>query len=400
MTSTDQIRRWPLGFLAIPILAMALAACGSQGASEETATAATPSNSSTLRIGLQGPLSGSQAELGQGMLQGAELAAAELNSQGGVLGKTVEIVPIDDKADPAVGETAASAAVGQGLDGVVGPYNSSTGITSLPIYIDAGLVPMRLTTADNTAGLGFTLQPMTSQIAPTAVTAITDWAQATSVAILVDSTQDYTAAAAEAMQVQLIENNVDVTSVRAITPGADSYADTIAEAMASQPDLLYVVTYYPEAATIARDLTTANTDVQCMVDYGGFDNGYITDAGVQAAQTCSVVGVPSPSDFPDSAALVEKFQDTFDTAPGSWSPYTYDSVLVLADAFERAGISDAEAVAKALAETDGRPGWTGTVAFEQPSGNRIPTPVTLNTVTDEGAFTVDQTWVSAVGFTY
>ena len=82
MTSTDQIRRWPLGFLAIPILAVALAACGSQGASEETATAATPSNSSTLRIGLQGPLSGSQAELGQGMLQGAELAAHLADSFG------------------------------------------------------------------------------------------------------------------------------------------------------------------------------------------------------------------------------------------------------------------------------------------------------------------------------
>lgn len=389
-----------VGLLGVPVLAAALVACGSDGAAEEPASAAEPTGTaSTLRIGLEAPLSGSQSELGEGMLRGAELAAVELNAQGGVLGKSVEIVPIDDEADPAVAQTAAQAAVAQGLDGVVGPYNSGAGAQSLPIYIDAGLVPLRLTSADSTAGLGFTLQPMTSQIAPTAVTAITDWAQASSVALIVDSTQDYTVSAAEAMQALLPESGVTVTSVQEITPGADSYAETINTALADAPDLLYVVTYFPEAATVASDLSAAGADVACMVDYGGFDNGYITEAG-DAAQTCSVVGVPSPGDFPDSAELVQSYQDAFGSAPGSWSPYTYDSVLVLADALERAGSNDTEAVQKALSETDGWTGWTGTVAFESPSGNRIPAPVTLNTVTPEGTFSVDETWVSAVGFTF
>src|SRR4051794_1453686 len=52
--------------------------------------------SGTVRIGLEGPLSGDQKNIGIGMLDGAKLAAAQLNARGGLLGKRVEIVPIDD----------------------------------------------------------------------------------------------------------------------------------------------------------------------------------------------------------------------------------------------------------------------------------------------------------------
>ena len=48
----------------------------------------------------------------------------------------------------------------------MGPYNSGVGLKTLPIYMSAGLVPLRLTASVQTAGMGFTLQPMKSQIAP------------------------------------------------------------------------------------------------------------------------------------------------------------------------------------------------------------------------------------------
>jgi len=121
--------------------------------------AGAPSAGGTVRIGLEGPLSGDQKNIGIGMLDGARLAAAQLNARGGLLGKRVQIVPIDDAADPTTGVQAATAAIKAGLDGVVGPYNSGVGAKTLPLYLAAGIVPIRLTSADTTAGLGFTLQP-------------------------------------------------------------------------------------------------------------------------------------------------------------------------------------------------------------------------------------------------
>src|SRR6476646_12192345 len=157
---------------AISLLALALAGVG---CGDSDSNSGTTSSSSTFRVGLEAPLSGEQSNLGQGMLKGAQLAAEELNNGSGILGKQVEVVPIDDAADPETGVEAAESAIEEGLDGVVGPYNSGVGIETLPLYIEAGLVPIRLTSDSSTNGLGYTLQPMEYQIAPVASQALDEW---------------------------------------------------------------------------------------------------------------------------------------------------------------------------------------------------------------------------------
>lgn len=381
-----------LSVLAAVVAVVTLAAgCSSSSSSK---------SSDTIRIGLEAPISGSLSELGQGMLNGAKQAAAQLNANGGIGGKRVEIVAIDDKGDPDAGVAAANNALKAGLDAVVGPYNSGVGLKTLPIYTGAGLVPLRLTSSDQTAGLGFTLQPMTSQIAPVATDALVKQLKATSVALIVDTTTDYTKSAGQAMTASLGKAGVTITATESITPGAKSYTDTVTKVLATNPSAVYVITYFPEAGLIAQAMLAANTSVNCLADYGAYDNGYITAAGIPAAQKCPVVGVPAPDDFPNSASLVEAYTKQFNSAPGSWSPYTYDSVMLLADAIGRAGGTSADALKSALAATKGWKGWTGTVSFDPATGNRIPAPVTVDIVNASGAFHVDPAWITATGFTY
>lgn len=396
--SVNRIRtprnRRRIGAVVLAVVALgslALAACDSSSAS---------SSKDVIRIGLEGPLTGSQSDTGTGMLRGAQLAAEELNAKGGINGRKVEIVAIDDQADPAVGVAAANSAVKSGLDAVVGPYNSGVGLKTLPIYIAGGLVPLRLTSADSTTNLGFTLQPMTAQIAPVATDAIVKWAKATSVALIVDDTQAYNKDAAAAMAKTLPAAGVKITATVPIVPGAASYADAVATALASNPQLVYVVAYYPEAGRIAKAMLDAKTTAKCMSDYGAYDNSYATVAGPAAAAACPVVGVPAPGDFPGSTSHVAAFTAKFESAPGAWSPYTYDSVLLLADAISRAGGTSSNQLTAALAATKGWHGWTGTVAFETPSGNRTPAPVTVDVADATGALHVDPSWAAAVGFVY
>ena len=137
------------------------------------------------------------------MLQGAELAADQINTAGGVLGRKIEIIKIDDAANAATGVAAANAAIAAGLNGVVGPYNSSVGTQTLPLYLKAGVVPIRLTSDNSTDGMGFTLQPMTSQIAPVTSDALTKFYKAKSVGIIYDSSQNYTKSTSEAVKSKL-----------------------------------------------------------------------------------------------------------------------------------------------------------------------------------------------------
>jgi len=378
--------------LAAAVLTLGLAACG------ESDDDSSGDDSEKLRIGLEAPLSGDLQPLGEGMLHGAELAADQLNADGGLLGKDIEIVPIDDGGDAEIGVPAVQDAIEEGLDGVIGPYNSGVGVETLPLYRDAGLVPIRLTSDNDTEGFGFTLQPMASQIAPVTAEALTDFIGASTVAIAYDNTEEYTKGIAREVRNQLDSRGVEVTAFQQLQPGQEDYSDIVNMLASGKPDAIYAAVYFPEGAGIAEAISRGSSPA-CLLDYGAYDTGYVDDAG-EAAPNCDVVGVPAPGDFAGSEPFVSDYEDMFDEEPGTWSPYTYDSLNVLAQAVERAGGFDAKALTAALNEVRGFEGWTGSTTLEPGTGNREPATVTVDEVNDEGAFSVDPAWAKAVGAPY
>jgi branched-chain amino acid transport system substrate-binding protein len=374
------------------VLVLSASLMGVAGAEVRAAAGGT-----SVRIGLEAPLTGDQKSIGIGMLDGAKLAAQRLNMRGGIAGKQVEIVPIDDAADPATGVNAAKAAIASGLDAVVGPYNSGVGAQTLPLYIAAGLVPIRLTSADSTNGMGFTLQPMTYQIAPVAAKALTTWLKARSVAILYDSTTLYTQTVSTALKSQLDAAGVKSTAFQPLQPGQTSYADTIKALASRNPDVIYIATYYPEAGVIAKEMLQLGVAPKCVADYGAYSLGFIETAGKKAAQHCPVVGVPAPDEFSGGKTYVAAYRKSFKRPPGSWSPYTYDSVNFLASGVQQAGGFDPTKLKTVLGNVTSFAGWTGTVRIDPTTGNREPATVVVLGTTKAGNFAIDSGWMKAIG---
>jgi branched-chain amino acid transport system substrate-binding protein len=379
---------------ALTTVALIVPGCGSSDSGDGGAEA------DTFRVGLEAPLSGEQSILGVGMLKGAQLAASQLNESGGILGRDVEIVPIDDAADPATGVKAAQSAIDAGLDGIVGPYNSGVGIETLPLYLDAGLVPIRLTSDNSTNGLGFTLQPMTYQIAPVASQALTEWLGAQTVAIAYDSTQNYTVSVSEALKGSLEEAGVTVTAYEQVQPGKKNYADVVDKLAAAKPDVIYAAVYFPEGGLIAKEMHEGRVGSQCIADYGSYDTGFVETAGVAAARACPVVGVPAPQDFAGAGAKVDQYKDEFGQEPGTWSPYTYDSLNFLAEGVEQAGGTASGKLTKALDGVKSWKGWTGAVTIDPENGNRQPATVVIVDTDANGQLHVDEDWAKAVGAPY
>jgi ABC-type branched-subunit amino acid transport system substrate-binding protein len=388
-TGEDSMR----GKISIAVAALAFVAAGCGETDDER-------ESGPLRLGVEAPLSGEQAVLGKGMLNGARMAAAELNAEGGILGREAQVVPIDDAADPATGVKAAEAAIEAGLDGVVGPYNSGVGVETLPLYLDAGLVPIRLTSDAETNEMGFTLQPMSYQIAPVASRALSEWLGAKSVAIAYDPTQNYTVSVSEELRESLADGGVEVSAYEKVQPGRKSYADVVRKLAAGDPDVIYAAVYFPEGGLIARAISGSDSGAQCVADYASYDTGYVETAGVAAARDCPVVGVPAPDDFAGSQPLVQRYADRFGEAPGTWSPYAYDSVNFLADGIERAhGAAPGELI-ELLSDDTGWEGWTGEVTIDPETGNREPATVVIASTDAEGDLHVDPDWAKAVGAPY
>lgn len=391
MIPAPRPRSITLASILVLAAALLVAGCGDSGSSD--------SKKGSWRIGLEAPISGDLAVLGKGMLQGAQLAAAEINESGGLLGKDVEIVAIDDKGDPKAGTAAANSAIDDGLDGVVGPYNSGVGLKTLPLYLEAGLVPIRLSSDDATNGMGFTLQPMTYQIAPVAAEAMSKWLGAKSVAIIYDGTEAYTKSQAKSIRSQLEKKNVKVVSDQKIDPGKSSYADVVKEAGKSGADVIYLVTYFPEGGEIAKEIASQKLSAKCLADYGAYDTGFIDAAG-EAAADCPVVGVPAPGDFESAQEHVDAFKEKFGEAPGTWSPYTYDSVKFLADGVTDAGGFSEDKLTDTLSKVKDWTGWTGSVSINPENGTREPATLVVARTDGNGGFTVDLDWASAVGAPY
>src|SRR5262245_53484990 len=102
-------------------ISLALAACGGSG-------------SDTIKFGIGGPITGSNAAFGSQLKQGAEQAIADLNAGSGILGKKVSATVGDDAADPKQGVSVANNFTSAGVRYVIGHFNSGVTNPTSQIY--------------------------------------------------------------------------------------------------------------------------------------------------------------------------------------------------------------------------------------------------------------------------
>jgi branched-chain amino acid transport system substrate-binding protein len=336
-------------------------------------------------IAVEAPLTGAQASNGIDMARGVQLAVDEVNAKGGIKGRTIRLVKLDDMADPTMAADMVTAAKKAGAVAVVGPYNSSVGLLNLPLYIKAGITPVQMTSTDQTSGMGITVQPKNSQISPVEVKYITGQ-KVKKVAMLVDPS-DYTQGMADRTRTALTSAGITVTSTP-IAEGATDYTAQVKTALASSPDLVYVSTYYPEGAKIAKALTSANTTAECFMGLANVDPAFVTEAGVANAARCKFSGVPAAAQLPTAATFTKAFIKKFNTAPGVWGVFTYDSAKLLANALTRVGNTNYTPVLAQLKNTKNYKGQTGLITIEKKTGNRVNVPVFILKVDPSGTFVI------------
>jgi ABC-type branched-subunit amino acid transport system substrate-binding protein/DNA-binding SARP family transcriptional activator len=92
-------------------------------------------------IGLDMPLSGRAAELGQPVRNAVQMAIDDLNSAGGVDGSTVELLVLDDANDPARAAANAREFVARPtMVAMIGPWGSAAAFPVIPITNEASLL--------------------------------------------------------------------------------------------------------------------------------------------------------------------------------------------------------------------------------------------------------------------
>ena len=95
----------------------------------------------TIRIGLSSGFTGPAAAASEWEKWGVDLAVEEINAAGGLLGKKIEIISVDNRCNPTEGANTARKLVQEKVSAIVGAHCSSATLAMMPIIQEAK-IPM------------------------------------------------------------------------------------------------------------------------------------------------------------------------------------------------------------------------------------------------------------------
>lgn len=306
----------------------------------------------TIKLGVAGPHSGDLAPYGIPAMRAAQLVVKQVNEQGGILGRQVELLIQDEQCDPNIATNAATRLVSDGAHVVMGHICSGATRAALGIYREAR-IPVMSPSATN--------PPLTQSgeypnffrtIASDDMQAklAVDYAVANlgikKVAVLHDR-GDYGRGFAEFAKQNLDEKGISVVMFEGITPGAMDYSSIIQRVRREGADSLIFGGYHPEASKLVTQMERRRVDAVFISDDGVKDDSFLNVAGT-AAEGAYVTGPKDLSALPLNQAAVEAFRAAYGAEPGAFFQEGYAATLALLNAIEKAGSTDYDAVVKAL----------------------------------------------------
>jgi branched-chain amino acid transport system substrate-binding protein len=301
-------------------------------------------------IGDASPLTGPVSWAGEQYLVGTEIAAADLNAKGGVLGEQIRLISVDDACNAEQAVAAARKLISDGVRFVVGHVCSGSAIPTAPLYEAASVIVIspsatnpRLT-EEGRANV-FRVVGRDDQQGILGGNYLADHWGEKKIAILHDG-QAYGRGLAEETKKTLNARGVGEAIFEQITPGLVDYFEVVEKIQATNVDVLYYAGYAPEAGLLIRQLRDRGDDLQLVSGDGlsSEDFGLIADA---AAEGTLFTSFRDPSSDPAAAAILERAHERR-IVPTYRVLYSYGAVQAWAAAVERAGSLDFEAVSTSL----------------------------------------------------
>lgn len=304
---------------------------------------------------------------------GARMAVDEINRKGGLLGRPVELIEIDNQSTALGSKAAAEAAVKEGVIAVIGGSRSSYALAMAPV-LQAARIPMISPSATIpeltlTGDYIFRACFMDDfQGAVMAAFALKDLRAKTAV-VLTNTGNKYSMGLArmfiehyrKAGGTILLEREYleDVTDFRAI----------LEQVGPLKPQVVFIPGYGKDAGVIMKTASEMGMKLQYLGGDGWGEDLIYQYAGVavEGSYCCSNWNRNNPDRH--SRQFVEAFEKSYGRIMSFSPPLAYDSLMLLADAVRRANSLDKAKIREALASTRGFKGVTGEITFDE---NRNP----------------------------
>lgn len=345
------------GALAAAMLALGVGGCGRRAA--------------PIKIGHSSPLSGNQAETGIDQERGAQLAVEEINQAGGILGRKVELVALDDKADPREANNVAQRlAADPAMVAVVGHLNSGCSIPASSIYHDNGLAMITpVSTSDKLTQQGFDnvfrVCLRNSDQGPAAARFVIQKLGKKRFFVLDDKTA-YGSGLAGEFERAAKEMGATLLGRDSITEGDTDFRGILTKLRNLEIDFIYFGGMYPEGSLILKQAKELGVAAPFLSGDGMFSPKLIEIAGPAAEGSIVTHIAPLEAKDEKTKAFFTRFRERFGGDVKVYAPLSYDCVMIVAAALRRAGTVSREAVIRELRAPDfSYDGVLGTTRFDK-----------------------------------
>ncbi len=327
--------------------------------------AASPA-SAQIKIGVAGPLTGSNAAFGTQLKVGADLAVSDINAAGGVLGKQLQEIAVDDACDPKQAVSAANQLVSDGVVMVDGHFCSASSIPASKVYADNGILeisPASTNPQYTDDGSPFTFRTCgrDDQQGKVAADYIAAHFKGLKVAVL-DDNSTYGKGIADQVRMNLAKLGIPVTYSTSYTAGDKDYSALISRMKQAGIHLVYIGGYYADSGLIMREGAAQGFTPQYFSE-----DAAVTSALWQVAGTSAegmLMTFPPPAEKEPAAAKAVAELTAAKQDPSGYVLYSYATIQVWAEAAEKIKSVKPTLVAKELKAGGPWPSVLGPISFD------------------------------------
>jgi len=235
-----------------------------------------------LKIGVGGPMTGPDAVFGSQLRFGVEQAIEDINANGGILGKKLKIAIGDDAADPKQGVSVANRFVSDGINLVVGHFNSGVTMPATDIYAENNILDITpastnpqitdrgLETIFRTCGR----DDQQAIVAAKYLASLKD----KKIAFLHDKTT-YGKGLTDETRKDLLALGVSDVLYEGVNKGEKDYSAVVSKIKASGADIVYWGGYHTEGGLIVRQMRDQGVTATLMAGDGLASDEYAAIGG-------------------------------------------------------------------------------------------------------------------------
>ncbi|HWU85893.1 MAG TPA: ABC transporter substrate-binding protein [Kofleriaceae bacterium] len=342
---------------------------GGGTASGSGAATATPSSDAII-IGHFASMTGSEATFGTSTDNAIKLALEERNAKGGIKGRKIELVTIDDAGKASEAATAVTRLINDHKAvAILGEVASGRSLAGAPIAQRAK-VPMISPSSTNpdVTDVGdyiFRVCFLDDFQGWVGAKFAHDNLKATKAAILYDQAEPYSSGLADFFEKAFKEMGGTIVTRQAFTGGNYEISSQLQSIKGSGAEVVYLPGYYSAAGTIIRKAKEAGITAH-FLGGDGWDSEELPKIAGDAINGNFFSNHYAPEeDRPEVKNFVAKYKEKYKGTPDGLAALGYDAALVLFDAMDRAPSLSGKDLRDAIAATKSFTGVTGTFSIDE-----------------------------------